>query len=779
LIATSNDEQPGARREFLNRGGRPFFSRRMPLPRRFLQSTMDAMPSRRQRREAAQKSSESAAPPPPSAARVPRGLNLLLALTTLVGAWLLFQVQPMVAKRILPWFGGGASVWTTAMLFFQSSLFAGYLYVHLASRALAPARLIAVHTTLVAVAAALALFVGVIPADTWKPLAESAPVARILLTLAAFVGLPYLVLSATAPLTQLWFARTNPGRTPYRLYALSNLGSLGALISYPLLIEPRLGVLRQGFVWSSLYAVFAALCIASALLTRRYTSAFGEPALTDGQPTGEPSTEAGARFPARLQAFLWLALPACACIALLAVTTFLCQDVASIPLLWIAPMIVYLLSFILTFESDRWYRRWFWGPMLALATYWSFYVWQHAVDLSLTIQITSQLLLLLSMAMICHGELVRLRPSADRLTAYYLSISGGGALGGAFVAILAPLVFSDYYEFPLVILVVWILAFVILVTDRTSPFYDGRNFAGLLAMGVLFVGVVIGVAYFVAGREARTIAHARNFYGSLHVREYISEDPPVAYRQLANGRISHGAEFLDPKIRRMPSQYFGPASGAGLLLPDDGSPPRRVGIIGLGVGTLAAYALKGDDYRFYDINPQVVDFAETYFHFLGDARERGANVSIVLGDARLQLEREPPQRFDVLVIDAFTSDSIPSHLLTLEAFDVYLRHLVDPDGVIAVHISNRYLNLAIPVNAAARRRGLETRLVYSLHDGTAIGSEAAWVLVFRPGAATAKRDIGMRLAKTGPQLPDVLWTDDYTNIIGVRIVENLDPAADL
>jgi hypothetical protein len=739
---------------------------------------MDPMSSRRQRREAAQQ------PPPPAVAppakpRAPFGLNLLLALTTLVGAWLLFEVQPMVAKRILPWFGGGASVWTTAMLFFQSSLFAGYLYVHLASRALSPSRLIALHSVLVAVAAALALFVGVIPADTWKPTAESPPVARILLTLAAFVGLPYLVLSATAPLTQLWFARANPGRTPYRLYALSNLGSLGALVSYPLLIEPRLGVLRQGFVWSSLYAVFAALCIASALLTRRYASVVGESASAGGSPPELVVLPSASTLAPKLQAFLWLALPACACIALLAVTTFLCQDVASIPLLWIAPMIVYLLSFILTFESDRWYRRWFWGPTLALATFWSFYVWQHAVDLSLTVQITSQLLLLLSMAMICHGELVRLRPSADRLTAYYLSISGGGALGGAFVALVAPILFSDYYEFPLVILVVWMLAFVILIADRSSPFYDGRNFGGLLAMGLMFVGVVIGVGYFVVGRESRTIARARNFYGSLHVREYISEEPPVAYRQLANGRISHGAEFLDPRIRRIPSQYFGPTSGAGLLLPDDGSPPRRVGIIGLGVGTLAAYALKGDDYRFYDINPQVVDFADTYFHFLGDARERGANVSIVLGDARLQLEREPPQNLDVLVLDAFTSDSIPSHLLTLEAFDVYLRHLTDPNGVIAVHISNRYLNLAIPVNAAALRLGLETRLVYSLHDGTAIGSEAAWVLVFRPSAAIAKRDIGMRLAKTGPQLPDVLWTDDYTNIIGVRIVEVLDPTAGL
>jgi hypothetical protein len=738
------------------------------------------MPSRRQRREAAQQSPE-AAPVPPTGPPVPRGLNLLLALTTLVGAWLLFQVQPMVAKRILPWFGGGASVWTTAMLFFQSSLFAGYLYVHLISRALSPARLIAVHTTLVAVAAALALVVGVIPADSWKPLAEDAPVARILLTLAAFVGLPYLVLSATAPLTQLWFARANPGRTPYRLYALSNLGSLGALISYPLLIEPRLGVLRQGAVWSSLYAIFAVLCITSALIARR----FGASGSSGTRPSSEtsPSPPTAPPTPAhvapKLQTFLWLALPACACVALLAVTNFLCQDVASIPMLWIAPMVVYLLSFILTFESDRWYRRWFWGPMLALSTFWSLYVWRHTIELSLTVQISSQMLLLLSMAMICHGELVRLRPSADRLTSYYLSISGGGALGGAFVALVAPLIFSDYYEFPLVILLVWILGFVVLVIDRNSPFYDGRNFRWLAGMGLVFLGVVGGVINFVHSREVNSIARARNFYGALRIQEYISEQPPIGYRRLANGRISHGAEFLDPKARRFPSQYYGPQTGVGLLLPDDGAPPRRVGVVGLGVGTIAAYALKGDAYRFYDINPQVVDLAERYFHFLSDARERGAEVSIVLGDARLQLERELDQKFDVLILDAFTSDAIPSHLLTKEAFDVYLRHLKDPDGVIAVHTSNRYLNLGIVVNSAARRLGLETRLVFSLNDGSPIGSDAIWILAFRPSAAVAKLNLGMEIAKTGALLPDVLWTDDYTNVLGVKIQESLDPTAGL
>jgi hypothetical protein len=695
-----------------------------------------------------------------SAAPTNRSLNWLLGLTALVSAWLLFQIQPMVAKRILPWFGGGTAIWTTAMLFFQTALFAGYLYAHVLVRSLAPARQAAVHMTLVASAALLAVLVGVIPGDLWKPSGGGPPVLQILTLLAACVGLPYLMLAATAPLVQVWFARANPGRTPYRLYALSNVGSLAALVSYPFLIEPRLGVLRQGAAWSYVYLGFAALCIGSALLALR-----ASPAAADDAPPPVPTPTAPARPPA-LEWFFWLALPASASVALLAITAYLCQDVASIPLLWIAPMVIYLLSFILTFDSDRWYRRWFWGPLLAVATFVNFIVWGRTNSLSLTFQLVSLLGLLLVIAMICHGELARMRPTADRLTAYYLAISGGGALGGLLTGVVAPVVFPDYYELPVVVPVVWLLGLGVLVTDRSSPFFDGRNMLWLAGMGLLFVGVVGGTINYFVHREESSIARARNFYGAIRVREFGDAQTPMSYRQLTHGRISHGAQFLRPDERHIPSQYYGPASGISLLLADAPAVPRRVGVVGLGVGTISAFAQAGDEYRFYEINPQVMDFAERYFTFLADARDRGAKVSLIFGDARLQLEREPPQQFDVLALDAFSSDSIPAHLLTLEAFDVYLRHLAKPDGVLAMHISNRYLRLGIVVHAAVKRRKLDARLVYALADESTIGSDSVWILAFRPDASIAARDIGMAAATTGPNvMPDILWTDDYNNVV--------------
>jgi hypothetical protein len=603
---------------------------------------------------------------------------------------------------------------------------------------------------------------GVIPSDSWKPSAGGSPVLRILALLTACVGLPYLLLAATAPLVQVWFARVNPGRSPYRLYALSNIGSLAALVSYPFLIEPRLGVVRQGAAWSYVYLGFAGLCIGSAWLALRAAGAAAD-ALA---PAVAPSPPPAPTRPAALQWFFWLALPASASVALLAITAFLCQDVASIPLLWIAPMVVYLVSFILTFESDRWYRRWFWGPVLAVATFVNFYVWGRTGTLSLDFQLVSLLGLLLAIAMVCHGELARMRPSTERLTAYYLAISGGGALGGALAGVVAPLVFADAYELPVVVPVVWLLGLAVLVTDRTSPFFDGRNMRWLAGMGALFLGVLAGTINYVVHREESSIARARNFYGAIRVREIAGPKTPHAYRQLTHGSISHGGQFLNPASRGAPSQYYGETSGVGLLLAEAPAAPRRVGVVGLGVGTLAAYAQPGDDYRFYEINPQVIDFAERYFTFLADARQRGADVSLILGDARLQLEREPPQRFDVLALDAFTSDSIPAHLLTLEAFDVYLRHLAAPDGVLAIHISNRYIKLGIVVNSAAKHHDLDARLVYARGDESPLGSDSIWILVFRPDASIARRDIGARAPNEGPNaMPDIPWTDDYNNVV--------------
>jgi spermidine synthase len=687
-------------------------------------------------------------------------LNRLLGATVLVSAWLLFQVQPMVAKRLLPWFGGGTAIWTTAMLFFQSALLLGYLYAHVVARRLAPRRQAALHAVVLLAAVAIVIAVGVVPGERWIPATNAHPAGRILVTLAACVGLPYLALAATAPLVQVWFARVNPNRSPYRLYALSNFGSLAALVSYPLVVEPNFGLAHQAIAWSALFAAFAAMCAASAYLTLR-TSETNQPPVKAPAAARAPASSAPARPPA-LQQFFWIALPACASIILLSVTTYLCQDVASIPLLWIAPMVIYLVSFILTFDSDRWYRRWLWLAVLAVGSFAAVTAWHLDEELSWQWLAAAHLLLLLGVAVVCHGELARMRPAANRLTAFYLSISAGGALGGFLTGVVAPLVLSDFYELPLGIIAAWLLAMLALVTDRSSRFYDGRAFKSLLAMNALLITLMIGM--WTELRRARTnlVAVERNFYGSLRVRE-IGADVPGGYRKLTNGHISHGVQFLAPENRRFPAQYYYPATGVGQLLAAPHTAPRRVGVVGLGAGTLAVYADARDRFTFYEINPQVIDFADKFFTYLSDARDRFATITIVEGDARLSLESADPQNFDVLVLDAFTSDAIPSHLLTREAFAIYLRHLRQPDGVLAVHISNRFIDLAPVVRAAVEHYKLEGRLVPAAADGTPPGSPSIWALVARPGAQLAGRTYSAPIELATKRA--VIWTDDYNNIV--------------
>ncbi|HMP07020.1 MAG TPA: fused MFS/spermidine synthase [Lacipirellulaceae bacterium] len=613
----------------------------------------------------------SAAPvsPAPSDASHVRGANALLAATALVSAWLLFQVQPLVAKRILPWFGGGTAVWTTAMLFFQTALFAGYAYAHLGSRRLSPRAQVLVHWALLAAAAALALGVGVAPDASWKPPSPDRPTLRILTLLAACVGLPYLMLAATAPLVQVWFARINPGRTPYRLYALSNVGSLAALVSYPLLVEPQLGGAMQSQAWGVAFAVFALLCAASGWHALRR----GAPAvaLSAGSPDGLQRTT----LPPRLAAALWIALPACASVLLLAVTAYLCQDVASLPLLWILPMVVYLGTFILTFDSDRWYRRRAWMTLAALGTLAAVLSWFSDDSLTYLWHVAIHLFLLGSIAMVCHGELVRLRPGPARLTAFYLSIAAGGAGGGGLAGGVAPLGFAGFYELNFAILAALLLAMLVLAAEQPGFFHVGRVWTKRVVAVALLTALAVGMGVHSLNRRSHTVAITRNFYGVLKVNQPPVNDDQFLYYQLANGHISHGIQFRNPAVRRLPTQYYHPNSGVGLTLVAPRVRPLRIGVVGLGIGTLAAYAESDDTIRFYEINPSDVEFADEHFTHLSDARERGAHVEVVLGDARLALERESPQEYDVLAIDAFTGDAIPVHLLTVEAIELYLRHL--------------------------------------------------------------------------------------------------------
>lgn len=699
-----------------------------------------------------------------SAGPASRWLNAAFGVATLLGAWLLFQVQPMVAKRILPWFGGGASVWTTAMLFFQVALLAGYAYAHLLVKRLQPVTLAAAHATMLAAAVALLLFVGILPLDSWKPVGADQPQLRILAILVACVGLPYLCLAATSPLIQVWFARCNPGRSPYPLYALSNVGSLAALVTYPWLVETNLGVAAQGRAWTALFVFWAALLALCGWSSRRA-------APRDVSDVLAPAAADAAR---PLQMFFWIALAACPSVLLLAITADICQDVASSPQLWIAPLVVYLLSFILAFASPVWRARGVWLPLLVVSSLAVMYSWHNVTDFSYLWHLAFNLALLLAGCMACHGELAGMQPAPRRLTSYYLAIAAGGALGGVLVGVVAPLTLGDNYELPLGIIAAWLLALAVMITDPASVLYDGRSFSRLLAYLALLLAMMVGAGtYAYAQREAAVVIH-RNFYGTLKVRELNEEGSPYYRHSLVNGRILHGVQYLTPERRRIASQYYSLVSGVGrVLVPPRGS-GRRVAVVGLGAGTLAAYAEQGDAFVFYELNPAVIRIAQRQFSFLADARQRGAQVDCIVGDARLALERQAPQNFDLLVLDAFTGDSIPTHLLTVEAFELYERHLASPAGILAVHISNAHLELARVVKAVAARGKLDALLIESPPDGSPEGSIALWALVTRPGNSAAIPSEAVAIDAIVPR-EGVLWTDDFNNLVDVLVTGAAEP----
>jgi hypothetical protein len=688
----------------------------------------------------------------------PRWLNVAFGAATLIGAWLLFQVQPMVAKRILPWFGGGASVWTTAMLFFQVALLAGYAYAHLLVNRLRPVTLAATHAAMLCVAVTLSLVVGILPADSWKPVGADRPLLHILTILIACVGVPYLCLAATSPLVQVWFARCNPGRSPYPLYALSNVGSLAALVTYPWLVETNLGVAAQGRAWAALFVPWAALLALCGWMARR--------AAPRESLSAPPPTAADSARPRALQMFFWIALAACPSVLLLAVTAYICQDVASTPLLWIAPLVVYLLSFILAFASAAWRPRDVWLPLMIVTSLAVMYSWHYAREFNFSWQLAINLALLLAACMTCHGELAAMQPAPRRLTSYYLAIAAGGALGGVLVGVVAPLVLGDNYEIQLGIIAVWLLVLAVMITDPASVLYDGRSFSRLIAYLALLLAMMVGAGSYVSNIRTEAVVIDRGFYGTLKVRDLSPGSEQFHRHTLVNGRIIHGAQFLAPQSRRIASQYYALASGVGQILSPHSPRPRRIGVVGLGAGTLAAYAEQGDAFNFYELNPAVLRLAERYFSFLADARERGAKVTCFLGDARLALERQKPKDFDVLALDAFTGDSVPAHLLTVEAFKLYLQHVAAPDGVLAVHISNSHLNLASVVKGVAAKLELEASLVESMPDGSPEGSVALWALVTRPGSAAVMPPDAVSLAKVVPGA-SVLWTDDFNSIVEV------------
>ncbi len=716
------------------------------------------------------------------------------AATIFLSAFLLFQVQPLISKVILPWFGGSPAVWTTCMLFFQVLLLGGYAYAHWLNGLSRPGWQVAVHLVLLVAAAAT---LPITPDAAWQPADGRFPTGRILLLLLVSVGLPYFVLSSTGPLIQAWYSRAYAGRSPYRLYALSNVGSLGALLSYPFLFEPALTTGRQGTLWSLAFLVFALLCAWLVILTWRLPTAAVTPADDriaaasggktkdrDVKKRGEQVKIDETAAPDSRQFLSWLLLPALASLMFLAVTNHVCQDVAVVPFLWVAPLSLYLLSFIICFDREAWYRRrWFAVAVVMSILAICINIVHQGIDelLSrmqigfalagivgdLTVQVTVYLTAMFLICMVCHGELVRRKPPVRHLTSFYLAVAAGGALGGVFVALICPLIFSAYYELNLGLAAAFVLAVAVLADgagQRTLHGGDHRGRLWLLGATSLAATIVI-VQILTDVTDPTSLAVTRNFYGVLRVAQYRNENGRPYARALYHGRILHGFQHLDAERGDVPTEYYDEKSGVGITLRHfQQSPPLRVSIVGLGTGTLAAYGRPGDFYRFYELNPQVEELARQYFTYLDDSP---AEIEVDLGDARLSMEREPPQSYDVLVLDAFSGDAIPVHLLNKEAFDLYQQRL-KPQGVIAVHISNRHLDLTPVVVGLAKHLEMYVVKVQRAGNRQAGFADSQWLIVTnneRLLSDPALRDAAIPVEDTTKSVP--LWTDQYSNLFQI------------
>jgi spermidine synthase len=702
------------------------------------------------------------------------GPVLIYAATILVSAFLLFQVQPLIAKIILPWFGGSAAVWAAVLLFFQVVLLAGYAYAHLLIRRFAPRVQMIVHAALLAGSCAL---LPILPSSSWKPTGPADPTLRILLLLGATVGLPYFLLSSTSPLLQAWYVRRTGNPVPYRLFALSNLGSLVGLLSFPLLVEPAIASRGQAYGWSGIYVAFAVLCVATAWVSRRAVLPEGmlpiqgasddaplepQPEEPDEpRPVPEPSTAPEQpKRPGIRDYALWIALAAVASTLLVAVTTHLTQNVAPIPLLWVVPLALYLLTFIFAFEGDRIYRREVFVPLLTPAlALMAYFVFNKNITIAWLVPTFT--IGMFVCCMVCHGELATRRPGAEHLTAFYLMVSVGGAVGGVFVAIVAPVVFDSYLELPIGMIACAVLAFAVL-RNVEIPWLKGDTLGMLLFFGVCATAGFLVREQVQGARSDQVLA--RNFYGALSVVDE-TDDQGTVVRRLYHGTIEHGSQLLDEARRGTPTSYYGEEAGIGRAIRalQDEHDELRVGIVGLGAGVLATYGRDDDSFTYYEINPAVVELARTRFSFYADS---GAEQRIELGDGRLTLERSAPQKFDLLVIDAFSGDAIPVHLLTAEAFDVYERHLAR-DGVLAIHVSNRYLDL-VPVVARGAQGLDRTATVVTDTGGSAYTEDSDWVLVTRD-QDLVRADAFDDAQTTEATAPDGFraWTDDYSNIVRI------------
>jgi hypothetical protein len=698
------------------------------------------------------------------------------AISIFLSAFLLFQVEPMIARIILPWFGGTSAVWSTVVLFFQILLTGGYAYAYWV---LKKSRRELLHLALLGFSSLLILFLGLLwkspitPSASWKPQGGDTPFFGIFKLLTISVGLPYLLLSANSPLIQSWFDRAFPQKTAYRLYALSNVGSLLGLVTYPILVEPYLTLAWQGRVWSLIYILYAGLAAYGALKSLRMRKRLD--LLVEHQPD--------IPRPAVKDHFLWIALAATASILLLAVTSKITQEVAVIPFLWVLPLTVYLLTFVLAFSGERWYSRQVFLLLFFGATLLAGWALGHSDEFGILQQIGIYTLALFAACMVCHGELYRIRPHPAHLASFYLMVSIGGALGGMVINFIVPLIFKGFWELPIGLTLCWLVFLVVTLVSGRIQLNRWVYIAEELLILVAVISASVRSYQQIQADQVNDLYIRRNFYGVLRVRQrdfyavvplHLEDQFIRAYHRFAliHGVTVHGYQFHDETLQDLPTSYYGKNSGAGLAILDH--PKRglgmRVGVLGLGVGTLAVYGQPGDVYRFYEINPDVIRLAEgenAYFTYLSKSL---AKVEIVPGDARLSLEQELAagqiRNYDVLLLDVFSSDSIPVHLLDAESFQVYWQQL-SPEGILAIHISNRRLDLVPVVWTLADHFGLARALIEDTGDGV-ITYASEWILLARDPALLANPAIASHAKPMNGYVSHVrLWTDDYNNLFQI------------
>ena len=811
------------------------------------------------------------------------------AFTIFLSAFLLFQVQPVIARFILPWYGGSPAVWTTCMCFFQIALLIGYLYSDVVARRI-PVKVQALIHLAVMVATLITL--PIIPNTTLRPTGIENPSWSMIKLLLYTVAPTYCLLATTGPLVQSWFARKFRGRSPYRLFALSNLGSLLALISYPLVFEPTMSIISKAWVWSIGYILFVISCSGCALSTLRDTNETAS--ANNYRPTLIP------KGISLIKLLAWVILATVPSVLLLAVTNELSQDVSVVPMLWIVPLSLYLISFIVCFDRPAWYRRDLFGTLLICGSIGSVICLWQPTSFGFLVQFAIHNTMLFAAVMTCHGELARMKPAQESLTLYYLMMSLGGALGGILVVVDAPLVFQRFHELPLAMVAaigltwgrwIWerdgvsltrvmlavsilsssaivvssyclqdlirqfvvarlgIVASVMFVAlsllgwqhltrkflptrlleksavatamDRllwlatfgliflfsfwlvSNQFESGGLFSlltlaivsmvwgvGLYThfrpvvslvlytnLGIVFAFFLIQVvavgAFFGRNQQlGKMLVSKRNFFGICGVSEHES---PIhgTFREIFNGRIGHGQQFLREEFKNKPNLYYGPDSGIGLAFSEHPlrlhGKPMKVAVIGLGTGTLAAWGNAGDSFRFYEINPAVIELADRYFTY---RQETQSQTETLQGDARILLENDLQQgrsrQFDLIIVDAFSGDSIPRHLLTREAMDVYLGHLAH-HGIIAIHISNRYLDLRPVVHALAHHAQMTPITVFDQPERSVPGNErlcpSDWMLVTENAEFLMRARVASQVTKL--DTPPVMWTDDFGSILQV------------